>query len=134
MSSGLSTWKSISSLVHPTISISKQSISLSFLLKCLKRSIIISSFSKTYIKAINASSESLNPVIFLSASLLYRFIIPSCSYGGSITFLVTLYYQTIIWRNFTHLTNSKTGEHLGAKQSRNFVLFIQGLSKISALA
>lgn len=49
---------------------------------------------------------------------------------GPITFLVTLYYQTTILRNFTRLTNIETRDHLGTKGSKYFVLFVQGLSEI----
>lgn len=52
---------------------------------------------------------------------------------GPVTFLVTSYYQTRILRNFTRLTNIETRDHLGAKGSKYFVLFVKGLSEISAL-
>lgn len=54
--------------------------------------------------------------------------------GHIITFLVTLYHQTTILGNFTHLTNIETRDNLGAKGSKYFVLFVQGLSEISALS
>lgn len=53
--------------------------------------------------------------------------------GHIITFLVTLYHQTTILGNFTHLTNIETRDNLGAKGSKYFVLFVRGLSEISAI-
>lgn len=64
----------------------------------------------------NVSSVRVLEPCYLSLGIYFIWIYHyQLQLWGPLTFLVTLHYQTTILRNFTHLTNIETRDHLGVK-------------------